>query len=252
MISVYLECSPEVKDTLIAELWERGTLGVIELPSGVRAWFETLGGLDDLIDRYDGDLLAEPEEDWEERTRRSFPPLAIGERFWLTPPWNTDATPPGRLRLEINPGQACGTGWHPCTQLCLEAMERHLSRGAAVLDVGTGSGILTEAARLLGAGLGIACDIDMDAASIARDRLGGSVFAGSADAARTDVFDVIVANISLPVIREILPELGRASAPGGRLILSGFREDGQLEGVVETKERDGWRCLVVHRARNRV
>lgn len=105
MISVYLQCGPEENDRLIAELWDRGTLGIIELPSGVRAWFETAGGLDNLIDHYDGELLPEPDEDWEERTRSSFPPLAIGERFWLAPPWNTGAPPPGRLRLEINPGR---------------------------------------------------------------------------------------------------------------------------------------------------
>jgi ribosomal protein L11 methyltransferase len=217
------------------------------LPSGVRAWFETIGALDDLIDRYDGEFAPEPDDDWEERTRRSFPPLAIGERFWLAPPWNTGATPPDRLRLEINPGQACGTGWHPCTQMCLEAMERHVRPGASVLDVGAGSGILTAAAQLLGAGRAIACDIDVEAASIARDRLHGNVFAGSADAVRTAAFHVIVANISLAAIQRLLPELRRAAAPGGRLILSGFREAGAFESVVEARDRDGWRCAVVHR-----
>jgi ribosomal protein L11 methyltransferase len=247
MISIYLECGPEEQDALIAELWERGTLGIIELPSGVRAWFETIGGLDDLIDRYDGDLLEDPDEDWEERTRSSFPPLAIGERFWLAPPWNTGAPPPGRVRLEINPGQACGTGWHPCTQMCLEMMERYVRPGAAVLDVGAGSGILTAAALLLDAAMVVACDIDADAASIARERVGGNVFAGSADAVRDAAFDVVVANISLPVVERLMPELRRAAAPGSRLILSGFREDSPLEGAVEARERDGWRCLVLQR-----
>ena len=53
MISVYLECTPEQKDSLIADLWERSTLGIIELPTGVRAWFDTADSLCDLIERYD-------------------------------------------------------------------------------------------------------------------------------------------------------------------------------------------------------
>lgn len=127
-------------------------------------------------------------------------------------------------------------------------MERYVRPGAAVLDVGAGSGILTAAAQLLGAGRAIACDIDVEAASITRERLGGNVFAGSGDAVRAAAFDVIVANISLPVIERLLPELRRAAAREAWLILSGFREEGQFEGVVDTKERDGWRCAVVHRA----
>lgn len=244
MISVYLECGPEDTDNLIAELWERGTLGVVELPSGVRAWFEHASGLEDLIRRYDGDVAEEPEEGWEQRTRESFPPLAIGERFWLAPPWNTDPPPAGRMRLEINPGQACGTGWHPCTQMCLEAMERHVRRGDAVLDVGAGSGILSAAARLLGAGRVIACDIDLEAVAAARELAGGNVFVGSADAVRTGGFDVVVANISAAVVTDLMPELRRAAAPGGRLILSGFQERRELEGELEAMEREGWLCVI--------
>jgi ribosomal protein L11 methyltransferase len=248
MISVYLECGPEEKDNLIAELWERGTLGVIELSSGVRAWFENAAGLEDLLRRYDGDIAEEPEEDWEERTRRSFPPLAIGERFWLAPPWNADPTPPGRMRLEINPGQVCGTGWHPCTQMCLEAMERHVRQGDAVLDVGAGSGIVGAAARLLGAGRVIACDIDAEAAAAARELAGGNVFIGSADAVGAGVFDVVVANISAAVIARLMPELRRAAVREGLLILSGFREAPEFERAIEENERDGWRCVVTRRA----
>ncbi len=74
-------------------------------------------------------------------------------------------TPPGRLRLEIYPGMACGTGRHPATQLCLQAIERYVRPGARVLDVGSGSGILSDAARLMGAASVIGCDIDPDGRS---------------------------------------------------------------------------------------
>ncbi len=245
MISVYLECDPDQREALIAELHDRGTLGILELGSGLRAWFEDETGLADLIAGFDGHVLSEEDEDWERRTRESFPPLEIGERFWLAPPWNSDPTPPGRVRLEINPGLACGTGWHQCTQLCLEALERHLRPGDRVLDVGTGSGILSVAADLLGAGVVAACDIDPDAVAIARERIGDRVFVGTADAVHGQSFDLVVANISAPVVTGLLHEFRRACRPSGLLVLSGFTSLEDTPGTLETHERDGWLCRVV-------
>ena len=73
------------------------------------------------------------------------------ERFFLVPEWRDDPAPEGRVRLIMHPGIACGTGTHAATRLCLTAMERHVAAGDSVLDVGTGSGILADAARVLGA-----------------------------------------------------------------------------------------------------
>lgn len=251
MISVYLECDPSELDTLVAELHDRGTRGVIELASGVRAWFDSAAGLDDLVRRYDGEIQNEHNEDWVHRTQDSFPAIPVGRRFWLAPPWNRDPAPGNRIRLEINPGLACGTGWHPCTQLCLEALERYVRPDSAVLDVGTGSGILTVAAKLLGAGRTIACDRDADAAAAARERLGESiVFAGSADAVRSGAFDIVVANISAPIIDAILPDLHRVARAEGVLILSGFENPPSIDkDIVESLERDEWKCLICRAGR---
>ena len=109
------------------------------------------------------ELREEEPTDWERVTREAWPPLCVGERFYLVAPWDEAAvTPAGRLRLEIYPGMACGTGRHPATQLCLQAIERYVRPGARVLDVGSGSGILSDAARLMGAAQVIGCDIDPD------------------------------------------------------------------------------------------
>lgn len=245
MISVYLECAAGQQDQLIAELNDRGTAGVLQLSTGLRAWFDNAAGIADLIEQYDGAVLPDDEEDWERRTRESFPAFAIGERFWLAPPWNSDPEPPGRMRLEINPGLACGTGWHPCTQMCLEALERYLAPGASVLDVGTGSGILMAAAELLGAGRVAGCDIDVDAVAVARERTGNRVFAGSAAAVRDGAFDVVVANISAPAVTVLLPDFRRVCRVSGTLILSGFASIPAPAGTLETLEREGWQCLVV-------
>ncbi len=245
MISIYLECAATGQDALIAELYDRGTLGILELGSGVRAWFDDGADLYDLIESYDGHVMADDEEDWVGRTEQSFPPLEIGERFWLVPPWNADPPPAGRVRLEINPGLACGTGWHACTQMCLEALERYVRPGDWVFDVGTGSGILTAAAALLGAGYTAACDVDYDAVTIARDRIGPRVFQGSADAVAIARFDVIVANISAPVVEALRPEFRGILRPSGTLILSGFPEIAPIPGTVELLAKDGWQCVVV-------
>jgi ribosomal protein L11 methyltransferase len=103
-------------------------------------------------------------------------------------------------------------------------MERVIRPGDAVLDVGSGSGILSIAAKLLGAGRVIACDLDSDAAKVA------PFFVGSADAVRSGSFDVVVANISEAVMGEMRPELERVSA---KRILSGFQN-----------ERGEWACVI--------
>ncbi len=165
----------------------------------------------------------------------------------LVAPWDHAApTPPGRLRLEIYPGMACGTGRHPATQLCLEAIERYVQPGARVLDVGSGSGILSDAALLMGAGCVIGCDVDPDAVRIARERVTAPMFVGSADAARSQWADVIVANIDAATWSASRPELERVRKPGSTLILSGFPEGNAPEGFspAEILSLEGWRCFI--------
>src|SRR5437763_10985163 len=138
MVSVRIPVEPEESDDLSARLWEAGTLGIIEGPGFLEAFFETPEAA-----RQFGEPTAAPDVDWVRATEDAWPPLLVGEKFFVVAPWRMEPTPPGRFRLEINPGQQCGTGQHPCTQLCLEAMERIIRPGDAVLDVGSGSGILS-------------------------------------------------------------------------------------------------------------
>ena len=252
MFSLLLRCAAD-RDELIADLWEAGTDGVVEEDAGLRAFFSddaARHGLRDvLMARFAAstpEWRDEPIGDWEQTTRDAWPPLLIGEKFFLVAPWSDEPAPVGRLRLVIEPGMACGTGRHPCTQLCLEALERHVKPGDAVLDVGTGSGILSAAAALLGAVRVVACDIDEDSVAIARGRIGESVFVGSADAVRGACADVIVANISSAVVEELAPEFARIRARGSTLILSGFEEWDLPEGFDprETLMREGWVCFV--------
>src|SRR5580692_3518613 len=182
---------------LIADLYDAGTLGVIEHDGWVEAFFD---------DRETAAQFGEPQEapdvDWVQRTQDAWPPILVGEKFFLVAPWRTEPTPDGRFRLEINPGQQCGTGQHPCTQKCLAAMEQIVKPGDSVLDVGSGSGILSIAAKLLGAGRVIACDIDP---------LAALDFIGSVNAVRSNSFDVVVANINEEVIGPMRQDFERVA-----------------------------------------
>src|SRR5580658_2271909 len=162
MFSLEIECDPDERDLLIAELWERGSEGIAELsPRRVRAFFEDASGRDALLALFPGARLRmEEQRDWVQSARDLLQPMEVGARFFLVPEWRDDPTPPGRFRIVVNPGMAFGTGVHETTRLCLEALEEFVTAGARVLDVGTGSGILAEAAGLLGAGKVFACDTD--------------------------------------------------------------------------------------------
>ncbi|MEO5926911.1 MAG: 50S ribosomal protein L11 methyltransferase [Bryobacteraceae bacterium] len=219
MFTVRIAVEPADQDLMMAELWEAGTLGVTEEDGSLEAWFET----EELAAKFGAPQPA-PVRDWVAEMKASWPPLLVGEKFFVVPPWCEDPTPEGRFRLEINPGQQCGTGQHPCTQKCLAAMEGLIHPGDSVLDVGSGSGILSLAAKMLGATRVVACDIDLETARVV------PFFQGSVDAVRSNSFDVVVANISEDVIGVMLPDLERVAKVR---ILSGFQND------------DGeWTCVV--------
>jgi len=248
MFSLEMESEGEAKDLLIAELWERGSTGIVEtdLPGGrclLRAFFEDEADLDSLQHQFAARIERHAPRDWVEFSRAGWEPICVGARFYLVPEWLQDPAPSGRFRIEINPGWAFGSGYHETTQLCLEALEEYLRPGMTVLDVGAGSGILSIAAALLEACRAVACDVDPVAVEIAganarRAGVGVRLFSGSADAIRTGSVDLIVANINASASIELAAELLRCLAPGGRCIASGF-ETWELEAVEAAFERVG-------------
>jgi ribosomal protein L11 methyltransferase len=259
MLVLRLQCAATEKDRLIAELWERGTAGITEedapgARSRLAAFFEEPIDVADLA-AWQPRWEPVEDRDWVQVSQSQWSPVLVGARFYLVPAWSREPAPPGRLRLVMNPGQACGTGWHPTTQLCLEAMERHVLPGTAVLDLGTGSGILAVAAALLGAGPIYACDIDPHAAFVACGRLrqegvSAGLFVGSARALRSASIDVVVANINAETLLDLAPEIARICRPTGRTILSGFprrhldRVRAAYSAHREVLEKEGWITLV--------
>ena len=237
MFSIDLECAqavsdPAKKDMLIAELWEAGCTGIVELPDAadsahLRAFFDDDALAEGLQARFGGEVKPADVRDWVAFAREHLQPMSIGERIFVVPEWRDEATPAGRVRIEVNAGLAFGTGAHETTRMCLEAIERHVRAGMTVVDVGTGSGILSEAALKLGAGRVFACDTDHGAVIVARENferagMGVPVFVGSADSVASGSADLIVANISPAWIAELAGEWVRILRPGGVAILSGF------------------------------
>src|SRR6185437_918830 len=180
--------------------------------------------------RFGGDVHPADTRDWVAFAHEFLKPMEIGEKIFVCPEWRNDPTPQGRFRIVVNAGLAFGTGAHETTRLCLEAIERHLKPGMTVVDVGTGSGILAEAAVKLGAGEVWANDNDPEAVIVAREnfeRAGVAVSLplGSADAFPGNFADLIVANISPAWISDLASEWVRILKPGGIAILSGFEAD---------------------------
>ncbi|MGO9010563.1 MAG: 50S ribosomal protein L11 methyltransferase [Bryobacteraceae bacterium] len=247
MFSLEIDSTAGGRDLLIAELWELGSAGIVELSeTRVRAFFEAGADLAGLLARYPGAAMREEEDrDWVQEARGLLQPMEVGRRFFLVPEWREDPTPAGRFRITVNPGLAFGTGVHETTRLCLEALEELVKPGIEVLDVGTGSGILAEAARLLGASRVFACDTDPEAVRIA-----GQGFIGSADAVRSAAVDLVVANISSEAIIALAPEFARVLRPGGTLIASGFNHSevetvkAALASVRAVRQKGEWAAIV--------
>lgn len=131
--------------------------------------------------------------------------------------------------VRLAPGLAFGSGEHESTQLCLRALTRYAARGATVIDLGTGSGILAIAAARLGAGRVLAIDCDPIAVTVARANTRANRVDKVVSVQRRHGLagvrlraDLLVANLTADTLPPILARARRCLAPGGRLVVSGF------------------------------
>ena len=247
--SIVFQAETADLDSLLLELWERGVAGIVEEATGLRAFFH-----DDVLPAAVIAAIPHSQPDSIRAEPGTHAPpdqadcdaILAGERFFITQPGNSHPCPPSRLRLELSTSTAFGTGRHETTQLCLQALERHLRPEHVVLDIGCGSGILSAAARLLGAHRIFSCDIHEDAIAAARRLLGSPVFAGSADAIASASADFVIANISASVLEILAPDLRRVIKPSGLLVLSGFikAKPPQYCRPEEILEQGDWLCWI--------
>lgn len=174
-------------------------------------------------------LSAIDDEDWAENWKTRYKPFRLGKRIVVRPGWEEYAPAPDDLVITIDPGMAFGTGTHETTAMCAALVEEYVKPGMSVMDVGTGTGILAIAARLMGAGSVIACDIDPMAVRVAAEnaRINGfegdiRVIEGDLLDAGVGAFDVIIANIIADVVMDIAPDARARLKDGGAYICSGI------------------------------
>jgi len=181
---------------------------------------------------------------WVEEWQRTLRPMPIGRRLLALP--EGLAVPIGnrRIVLRIPFGQAFGTGEHASTRLSLALLEGNLANGDRVIDLGTGTGILALAALRLGARRALAIDSDPVAIEVARrtaamNRVRSGLTlqrAAAAAALRRARFDFALVNIGARVIRDLLPALARAAAPGARIVLAGILIEDERDLIRRARE----------------
>lgn len=209
-------------------------------------------------DPVEGAEAVDESVDWQSVSEQPWVAIEVGERLWLAPPWLDADPPPGRLRLNYLRGQACGTGAHAATQLCLRAMDKHVSAGMSFLDVGAGSGILCVAADLLDADLVIGCDIDHYSMTVAAPHCPAPLFTGSLKSVRDTSFEFIAANVNATVLGYLADDLMRVAKPGGLVVGSGYeerdaatvRESLRSFELVEELAEGNWRAIVARKPRS--
>lgn len=176
-------------------------------------------------------LTARPiyEQDWAVSWREFFGVVDTGGRAVIVPSWVEHEVRPGQVAIRLDPGQAFGTGHHETTRLCLAALDTLARPGITMLDVGTGSGVLSIAAVKLGVPRVVAIDIDPIAAEIARrncdeNAIGEEVAisAGVLTTSHEGRYELVVSNISTDANIGLAASFGTVVQPAGDLVLSGI------------------------------
>lgn len=175
------------------------------------------------------------EEDWARAWRKQYTIQHLGKRVVVCPTWLSYEPVEHEVVVRLDPGMAFGTGVHPTTRMCLQALDNLVSNGMRVADVGCGSGILSIAAAKLGASEVLALDIDTLAVKVARENVDSNAVARLVEVSEGTLvhdpshhapdYDLIVANITLNPILELAPHINNSLAANGIAILSGLLRD---------------------------
>jgi ribosomal protein L11 methyltransferase len=186
------------------------------------------------------------DEDWASGWKRYYKPMRVARATYVVPSWRRDfKVPRGARTIMLDPGMAFGTGQHATTKMALDLLLARVRRGAVVIDVGCGSGILGIAASQRGA-LVFACDIDPLAVNATRDNFRANALRASAVKRATGVpkrfprASIVVANITADVLAPLGPAFARSLVSGGALVTSGVTRRGR-RALLDAFARQGLR-----------
>lgn len=202
------------------------------------------------------------ESDWATAWKQYYHPVRVTRFLTIVPSWeNYIPEFDDEKIIELDPGMAFGTGTHPTTRLSLQALETFLRGGETVLDVGTGSGVLSIASKHLGAKSVFAYDLDEVAVAAAKENIDLNPVAQDVHVSANDLLqnvnqaaDVVVANILADIILRLIEDAWRVLHKGGLFIVSGIIEDKKgevLEGMfsqgfelLQTFQEKDWVAMV--------
>lgn len=199
--------------------------------------------------------------DWENEWKKYFKPFRLGKRIVIKPTWETFDTTPEDLVIEIDPGNAFGSGTHETTSMCIEMIEKYMKPTDTVVDVGCGSGILAIAAGKLGANAIIAVDIDANAVETAKENVALNGLTDVTDVRHGDLIsvisekaDLVVANIIADIIVKLSDDIDKILKPDAFFISSGLimtKVDWVIESliarqfeIVEVMKKGEWAVVV--------
>ena len=204
------------------------------------------------------------EEEWATAWKDYYHPTRIGRRLVVCPTWEDYAPEEGELVMRLDPGMAFGTGTHETTRLCLAMLEKYVTPGCKMLDIGCGSGVLSIGAVLLGASEAVGVDIDATAVRVAAENAAMNrvedktrYLCGDLTDKVTGVYQVVCANIVADVIIRLAPQVGAFMAENAVLLVSGIIDSRQEEvaqaleqegfSILESAEEKGWCAMAVRR-----
>ena len=252
-----------VREIMIDRLMSLGSLGVIEGDGAMTAYFTDSYSPDSIVQELEisQELLSQAghrfamkiehtvlaDADWNESWKKTFKPIDVGVRFTILPPWEHMVG--DRIPLVIEPGMAFGTGHHETTRSCLVLMEKLAAsvKNERFLDIGTGTGLLAIAARILGFKQVVGVDTDPLAMEASRMNIrlnrsqGIELLEGDIGCA-AGIYDMITANLISGTLVGIAGEIAARLGPSGVVIMSGILR-GQDDEAADAAGKAGLRCV---------
>ncbi|MFS1513544.1 50S ribosomal protein L11 methyltransferase [Chengkuizengella sp. SCS-71B] len=271
------------RDTSLGQWYEKPLNDFPEGDAEIKAYFPEEIDMDELIkslERFVKNLIdlninvgkAEVksqivnEEDWANAWKQYFKPVRITEKITIKPTWENYEAGENECVVELDPGMAFGTGTHATTSLCLKALEKAQVEGKNVIDVGTGSGILSIAAMKLGANQVLALDLDPVAVSSAKENVRINQLEQKITVQQSDLLQVlqtqhnsdqpqiVVANILAEIILTFIDDVYNVLEHNGLYIASGIikqKEDDVIQAleksnfsIIEKLEQEDWVAII--------